>query len=42
MFGDRFVKIISNFEIKCFFHFFFAIGFQVFFCRLLVGTPIAF
>jgi hypothetical protein len=28
MFGDRFVKIIWNFEIKLFFHYLFAFGFQ--------------
>jgi hypothetical protein len=28
MFGDRFVKIVSNFEIKLFFHCLIAFGFQ--------------
>jgi hypothetical protein len=28
MFGDKFVKIVSNFEIKLFFHYLVAFGFQ--------------
>jgi hypothetical protein len=39
MFGDIFVKIVSNFEIKLFCHYLVAFGFQR---SLIVSTPILF
>jgi len=41
-FGDRFIKIVLNFEIKLFCHCLVAFGLEKNFCRLLIGTPIVF
>ncbi len=42
MFGDRFVKVVSNFEIKLFLSLFSGIWISKKSCTLLVGTPIVF
>jgi len=42
MFGNRFVKIFSNFEIKLFCHCLVAFGLENIFFRSLVRTPITF
>jgi hypothetical protein len=42
MFGERFVQIVSNFEIKLFFHCLITFGFFKKSCKLLIGTPIVF